>query len=184
MLSTNRVPTLTLAHRRAHMTTLGLLGTAIVSLVATGCGVLLHAHAPWQFGLAAITVLLPPLMSRTWCEYQTSAWNKGVGLIARVLRAWVHRVVYFTFISPLGLGGSALHLGRTNAETSRWVPTNMSGNDVLVSHERDAVWNGVHVGADGRQTWTIWLRPVMWLLVVLRDEQQENVPPSSTYTLY
>jgi hypothetical protein len=166
------------------MTTLGLLATAIVAIVATGCGALLHVRAPWEIGLVAMTVLLPAQMFRTWCEYQTSAWNKGVGLLARFLRAYVHKVVYFSFMCPLRLGGSALDLGRADAKPSRWISTKVPDNDLLVSSERAAVWNGMHVGADERQTWTIWLLPIMWLLVVLRDKQQENVPPSSTYTLY
>ena len=164
VLSIRPLPRLTLEHRRAQMAAFGLMGTVLLVAVFTGGAMLVGAQRLWPFTAVPAILLLPGLFWRTWSELEISVWNKGVRMTARILRAYVLRVCYFTLFWPLSLTGSYLQIARREGETSRWM-TRKSRSP----HDHQSV---------------IGLRPIMWLLAVVRDEYQESAPPSGTYTLY
>jgi hypothetical protein len=199
--STNALPSLTLGFRRAEMTAFwvfaSILCAAALGLMATAVG----AAAPWGWAVAGLGIALPGAVRPIWFEWGIRAWNKGVHLIAAALRGYVLTVCYYLLFAPIGRSGSSLNLALSAAETSRWIAR--SRHNPTIAERRRSGGNGRPDQTNGGaiswsrgllasmasssgagKAWTVCLMPVMLLLVVLRDEQQENQPSSSTYTLY
>jgi hypothetical protein len=101
----------------------------------------------------------------------------------------VLKVSFYVLFGALGRTGSSLDIAARTSEVSRWIPR--SPYDPATGERGPLAdaggWWGEGLLAFARRpgkTWVVCLLPVVWLLIVLRDERQESAPPSGTYTLY
>jgi hypothetical protein len=151
--------------RRAEVAAFWIvLTTLVMTAVGLLCMVLgLNRPAAWALG--GLLILLPGLFRNDWFELGVRAWNKGAGLVAARLRAYVLRVCYFLFLAVTSWSGSALRLAPGVSGASGWMPRS---------------------GGAGKRAnaWMVLLKPFVALLRLLRDDTRESAPPSSTYTLY
>jgi hypothetical protein len=179
---------LTISFRRAERRALWLVATVTLALVFIIAATAVGAAVPVAWGAAALVPVLPGLFWSRWFELGVSAWNKAVRLSTSLLRAYTLRVCYFFLFGPVSCAGSslALELGRT--ESSRWIPRfrpEGAFDKGTPLETRDGWWSELlDVAARPGKGWMVCLLPVVLLLHLLRDEQQESAPPSSTYTLY
>jgi hypothetical protein len=178
-----------IALRRAEIRAFAILTTAALSLGLAFAAAAFGAPAPWAWGFLGVGLPLPALIWPRWLESGVRAWNKGVRLGTVILNAYVLRVGYYLLFAAVGRTGSSLDLELGNAGVSRWISR--------ARHERAFGDRDRLTAADGRwvrellaslrsrsKAWQVCLFPVLLLLLVLRDESQENALPSSTYTLY
>jgi len=184
--STSPLPTLYLSFRRAEMTAFWMLTTALVSAGLGVSAAALGARAPWAWAAGGLSVLLPGLVWHQWFEIGIRAWNKMARVSAAGLRAYTLKVCYYLLFSAVSHSGSSLALTLGEAETSRWV---RRADPAFDDGSPQAIRGGWAEGllAAARQpgkAWTICLVPIVLLLLVLRDDQQDSTPSSSTYTLY
>lgn len=168
------------------------------SVAALGLGAtVLGSRAPWAWAVVGLVPALPGLIWPVWFELGIRAWNKGTRLTAAALRGYVLKIGYYLLFAAIGRTGSSLQLLRAQNEVSRWVPRNR--DDPTVAHRGRLTVGGADPGSGGwgpglvellrssggaGKAWTVCLMPMLLLLLVLRDEDQEHQPPSSTYTLY
>jgi hypothetical protein len=155
---------LTVAFRRAEMKAFWILTTAMLSVALGLASAALGVRAPWAWGAVGLCLPLPGLVWPQWFEIGIRAWNKGVRVSAALLRTYVLKVCYYLLFGAASRTGSSLDLVLGKDEVSRWIP------------------RARHDPTPG--AWTVCLRPVLLLLLLLRDEAQESAPPTSTYTLY
>jgi hypothetical protein len=179
---------LTISFRRAEMRALWFVATVTLALILMLSAAALGIAVPWTWGAAALLVLLPGLVWSRWFEIGVSAWNKGVRFSTSLLRAYTLRVCYYFLFGPVSRAGSSLGLELGRAETSRWIPRargEAAFNKRTPLEPRDG-WSRELLDLARRpgKRWMVCLLPVVLLLYLLRGEQQESAPPSSTYTLY
>ena len=190
MPSTNPLPSLTLSFRRADMAGFWILGTTILSLSLGLASAALGAQAPWAWGAAGgACLLVPGLFWRQWFETGVWVWNGSMRRAAAALRTCTLVVCYYTLFAALGRSGSSLELLLRQPDASRWAPLKRGspwiGNEGSPASDRVEWYQGLYTCA--RTTgngWVVCLLPIVLLLILLRDEQQESALPSSTYTLY
>ncbi len=158
-----RVRGLTLLYRRADIAAFWILTT-----VGTG---MMIALASWAIGrgeawlcLGAVSVLLPRVALPRWFEHGISAWNAGVTAAATFLRWYVLTLAYYTLFAAVGRTDAALDLVR-HASQSRWISRS-------------------YPEGSASSAWEPWLRPFLWLLMMLPADHEESAPLRSTYTLY
>jgi hypothetical protein len=179
---------LTISFRRAEMRALWLLATVTLGLILTAVSAALGAAGPWAWGVGALVVLLPGLVWPRWFEIGVSAWNKGVRLTTKLLRAYTLRVCYYFLFGPVSRAGSSLGLELGRTETSRWIPRarHEAAFDNRAPLESREGWSRELLDLAGHpgKGWMVSLLPVVLLLHLLRGEEQKSAPPSSTYTLY
>jgi hypothetical protein len=141
------------------------------------------AGAPWPWGCGAAiaaTFIAPACFNDGWLDNGVWFWNGAVRRINAWLRRYVIAVAYYGLIVPLGWigvpGAAADADGRRH-----WRPVDASGRhrtDAGTRHDLAAFCR------TSGHAWALCLMPVISLLLVLREEQQESAPSSSTYTLY
>jgi hypothetical protein len=189
--STNVQPSLTIALRRAEIKAFWIVLVIFLS-VALGLGsAALGARLPLIWAAAALIVLLPGLVWRQWFEMGVRGWNKGIRLAATAMRAYVMKVCYYLLFGLVSKTGSlSLDPVLGSPKASRWIPRARplaSPQDQGALAAGDESW-GQGLFAFARtspsKVWMITLLPVLLLLKVLRDEEQDSAPPLSTYTLY
>jgi hypothetical protein len=168
------------------MTAFWMLTTALLSTGVGLAAAALGARAPWVWAAAGLCVPLPGLVWSQWFEMGIRAWNKGARLAAAGLRAYALKVCYYVLFSMVSRSGSSLALALRTGEASRWI---RRGDPASYDPLPPTVGNGWAQGllASARQPgnrWTICLLPIVLLLLVLRDDQPDSTPSSSTYTLY
>jgi hypothetical protein len=186
--STSPLASLTISFRRAEMTAFWILTTAIVSVALGLASAAFGGRAPWAWGAAGLSLLLPGLVWPQWFEFGIRVWNKSVRLTAAVLRKYVLKVVYYVLFGAVSRTGSSLDLELRATEVSRWIPR---AEDYSAFHDdpslgtREERAHGLNtLPRRPGQAWRVCLQPALLLLKLLRDEAQESVPSSSTYTLY
>jgi hypothetical protein len=181
---------LTISFRRAEVVGFWILGPAVLSLsiglAAAGVG----AQAPWAWGVgAAVALILPGVAWRPWFEAGVWAWNGCVRRAAAVLSKCLLAVCYYILFVAVGRSISSLDSAGHECGSSGWLLRSRNA-----SHWGDAIPSladsragdrllGSFVQMPGNR-WAITLLPLVFFLDLLRDEHQENVVPSSTYTLY
>ena len=186
---TSAPPSMTLGLRRAELAAFWIVFT---TALMTAIGLLVWAlglNRPAVWALAGVLILLPGLFRSDWFELGVKGWNKGVGIIAALLRGYVLRVCYFLFLAVTSSSGSVLRLGPGVLGASGWIPRSL----------RDLPMDVITLGASGPElrmrelpgaggkwanAWMVLLKPFVVLLRVLRAETRDSAPPSSTYTLY
>ena len=177
MLSTDRrVRSLTFSYRRAEMTAFWGLSVVSVAVVTAVSAWAIGAPEPWAWTLAGFCVLAPRLAWPRWYELGITAWNKGVRVIARGVRAYALKLSYYLLFVTVGRAGSSLDLFIQHHAGSRWIPRSPAPTQPL------AGWRRYTQRLEG--SWVLCLLPVLWLLRLLPDEGQESAPLRSTYTLY
>jgi hypothetical protein len=173
-----------LRHRRAEMKAFWILTTGVLSL-ALGL-TLAAAGLPALWGAAGVLVLAPGVAWPRWFQIGISAWNRGTSVIATALRAYVLKVCYYVLFGAMGQAGSSLDLVLEDPRISRWIPR-AKGDGAIDGGVSTHGWPGDGLRASARfpgKIWMLCLVPVLSLLVLLRDEHQDSVPPGATYTLY
>lgn len=175
---------LTLSYRRADTIGFWVLGSVLVWLSTTVAAVAAGLPAPWAWGPVAVTALvLPGLFWRQWFERGIWAWNGLTRRVATALRSYVLAVCYYILFSAIGLSGSTLDLAAGQPGRSRWLrrggqPPAALGGDAPQS-------NGfIDFARTSGNRWAITLVPILFLLRLLKDDEQESAVPGSTYTLY
>jgi hypothetical protein len=187
--STRSLSPLTIAFRRAEVRAFWIVTTAVLALALALVSGLSGARAPWAWGVGSVGLLLPGLVWRPWFEMGVRTWNRGVRRCAVILRAYVLKIGYYVLFAAVGRTGSSLNLELRDAEISRWIPRTrhqLAFGDCDRLAARDGWW-GRQLLVSARRAgsgWQVCLLPVVLLLLVLREEGQESVLPSSTYTLY
>jgi len=170
------------------MTAFWILATGALTGVLGLSAAALGLRAPWAWGTAGVCVMLPGLVWTPWFELGVRAWNKGVRLSTAALRAYVLRVCYYLLFGAVSRAGSSLDLV-LGQEKSRWVPyprSEQESRDALAAERGTGGRNHGLVAFAGRpgNAWEIFLLPVVLLLRLLREGQQESAPSASSYTLY
>ena len=201
MHSTSFLPLLTVGFRRAEMTAFWIMVLAVSSFALGLAALILGARAPWAWAAAGLSPALPGLVWPIWFEFGVRAWNKSVRLTVASLRSYVLKVCYYLLFGAVSRTGSSLDLQLRTPEFSRWIPRDPPGPTIgdpgpLVADPKglrgpaDNVRGGhgplasIYNQRDAGKAWTVCLIPIMWLLRLLRDEEQDNLPPTNTYTLY
>ncbi len=174
--------------RRAEVAAFWIVFTTAV-MTAIGLLVWLAGlNRPAVWALAGLLILLPGLFRSDWFELGIKGWNKGVGIIAALLRGYVLRVCYFLFLAVTSSSGSALRLGPGVLGASGWVPRSLRDlpMDVSTLGASRLELRTQLSGAAGKwaNAWMLLLKPFVVLLRLLRAEARDSAPPSSTYTLY
>lgn len=179
---------LSVSYRRAEMRSLWLVATAVLAVIIMTAAAAVGSATPLAWGTMALIVPLPGLVWSRWFEVGVSAWNKGARFTTSLLRAYTLRLCYYLLLGPVSRAGSSLGLELGRSETSRWIPRarREAAFDKRILFERRKGWSRELVDLASRpgKGWMVCLLPVVWLLHLLRAEQQENAPPSGTYTLY
>ena len=190
MLSIDRIPRLTVSYRRAEVAGFWILGTALVWLSIGLTAAAVGSPAPWAWATAAAVVLvLPGLVWHPWFETGVWAWNGAVRRIAAGLRKCVLAAGYYILLASVSRSGSSKRQGHDQPVSSGWrvcAPgSRRSGGARTQAPETPATDQGLDafVQVPGNR-WAIALLPIVFLLALLRDDQQQNAPPGSTYTLY
>jgi hypothetical protein len=177
---------LTLSYRRADVAGFWILGTVVawVSIGLTAAAV--GARAPWAWGTTAATALvLPRLVWRPWFETGVWAWNGCVRRVAGGLRMCVLAAAYYILFAAVGR--SQLVFGQPEASGWRLRTSIALRKDHVRSRAsaRPEQDHGLYAFAKApRNGWAVTLLPIVWLLTLLRDDEQQNALPGSTYTLY
>lgn len=189
MPSTEPRPSLRLSYRRADVAGFWILSTTALALSLVSMAAALGSQTPWAWGAAGGAVLLlPRLVWPPWFDTGIRAWNGLARRSTAALRTYVLKVCYHTLFAAVGRSGSALELLLPQASASRWIrrDRSVSSPDAALRDQDGTQWyHGLLACA--RTTgnrWVVCLLPLVLLLILLRDEQQESVPPGSTYTLY
>ena len=190
MRSTESVPLLTVAYRRANVAAFWLVGAATVFLLLGVAGIAVGAAAPWRFAASIVAaILLPGVASRQWFEKGVWVWNGCTRRLVAVLSAYILRVTYIFLLAPLGSSRSSIDLTHSQPDRSTWIER-QRGMDGRLSVQgsvppRDASHHGLlaFVRTPGNR-WATALFPLVFLLALLRDRGQEATIPGSTYTLY
>jgi hypothetical protein len=188
--SIDRRPPLTISFRRAEVVGFWILGLAVLSLsiglAAAGVG----AQVPWAWGVgAAAALILPGVVWRPWFEAGVWVWNGSVHRAAAALRTCLLVVCYYILFLAVGRSISSLDPAGHERGSSGWLVRNRNAphwGDAIPSVTDSRAGDrllGSFVRIPGNR-WAITLFPFVFFLRLLRDEQQENVVPSSTYTLY
>lgn len=181
-------PSLTIAFRRAEVAGFWLVTTGLVSLSIGLMAFVRGAPAPAAWATAAaIGLVLPGLVWRPWFETGVWFWNGSMRRVAAALRTYVLAVSYYTLFTAIACGGSSFDPGKRRPARSTW-----HERDRLASHQDDRVWwpfarrtHGLAAFArTAGNTWAVTLFPLVFLLTLLRDDEQEDAVPGSTYTLY
>jgi hypothetical protein len=183
-------PPLTISFRRAEVVGFWILGPAVLSLSIGLAAVGVGAQAPWAWaaGVAA-ALILPGVAWRPWFEAGVWAWNGSVRRAAAVLRMCLLAVCYYILFVAVGRSVSSLDPAWHDRGSSGWLLRGRNaphGGDAITSLADSRAGDRLlrsFVRTPGNR-WAITLLPLMFFLRLLRDEQQENVVPSSTYTLY
>jgi hypothetical protein len=186
---TSAPPSMTLGHRRAEVAAFWIVFTPAVM---TAVGLLVWAlglNWPAVWALAGFLILLPRLFRSDWFELGVRGWNRGVGIIAALLRGYVLRVCYFLFLAVTSASGSALRRGQGVSGASGWIPRSLRDlpMDVMTPGASGPELRMRELpGAGGKwaNAWMVLLKPFVVLLRLLRAETRDSAPPSSTYTLY
>jgi hypothetical protein len=186
---------MSIGFRRADLTAFWILTSAVCAAALGLTAWVSGAKAPWAWAAAGLCAALPGLVWPIWFEIGIRGWNKGVRLSAAALRGYVLKVCYYLLFGAVSRTGSSLNLNLGKTEVSRWIPRDRHhpkrtggaslpegiGGDLGSSDGLSAL---IQSSKGAGKAWTVCLLPVMWLLLVLRDEEQESAPPSSTYTLF
>jgi hypothetical protein len=167
---------LTFSYRRAETTAFWGMCVVCVSFVAALTAWAIGAREPLAWAFSGLCMLIPRLVWRRWYELGITAWNRGVRLLARGLRAYTLKVSYYLLFVAVGGAGSSLDVVLHDKSASRWIPRSVPATQPLAgsrSHAR-------HLEG----AWVLCLLPVLWLLRLLPDDGEESAPLRSTYTLY
>lgn len=191
MPSTSGASSLLIPLRRAYLTAFWLVAVAGVAAAAALAAAVSGSERPWAWGAGAgALMVLPRAVLPAWFETAVRAWNAGVRLTAGGLRRYVLWVSYHTIFAALGMAGAAAGVDKPPAGRSGWMPPGGDLRDPLDPRRSPpAPLRGQHdlrayARGPAHARWALVLVPIGWLLNVLRDERQDSVPPSSTYTLY
>jgi len=180
---------MTIGLRRAEVAAFWIV---LTPLVMTAIGLLcmvLGLNRPAVWALGGLLILLPGRFRNDWFELGVRAWNKGVGLVAALLRGYILRVCYFLFLAVTSWSGSALRLGPGVSGASGWIPRSLRDlpMDLMTLGPSGPEWRMRELpvaGGKWANAWMVLLKPFVALLHLLRDQTRESAPPSSTYTLY
>jgi hypothetical protein len=167
------------SYRRAEVAGFWIASTVVVWLAIGLTAAALGARAPWTWGTAAaVAVVLPGLVWRPWFETGVWAWNGAVRRLAGGLRMCVLAAAYYILVAAVSRSASSRQPARFPLDSSGWRRRTESTPrcDDLRSL-RD------FIRAPGNR-WAVTLVPIVFLLTLLRDEEQNGVLPGSTYTLY
>jgi hypothetical protein len=190
MLSIDRIPALTVSYRRAEVAGFWILGIVVVWLSIGVTAAAAGVRAPWTWGTtAALVLVLPGLVWHPWFETGVWLWNGSVARIARGLRMCVLAAGYYILVAAVGRSASSRNPAISQSHPSGWfvrtpgvprpdhthlLPPGRPGSDQGLEAFARIPGNG----------WAVTLAPILFLLTLLRDDQQENAVPGSTYTLY
>jgi hypothetical protein len=179
--STSRVPSLRLSLRRGDLAGLWIVVVTTVAASAAVASSAMGAGAPWLWGTGAgILVLIPGLFRTQWFELGIWVWNGCVRHIAAVLRRYVLAVGYYTILAALGTTKCSFDFAATQRRESMWMPRRPQ----TPPGEEERHHGLLSAATAPGRAWVIVLFPLVFLLDLLRDEQQDSIPPSSTYTLF
>jgi hypothetical protein len=185
---TSGSPALTVPLRRAYVAAFWGAGLLVLFTVATVKAAAVAAPSPWRWGaMAAAAALLPRIGSSRWFTTAVRAWNAGVRHCSSGLRRYVLAVSYFTVFAALGAARRDASPASGADGRGGWTPR--ADGAVPLAGPRAAAVDSWYGGlrrytrtADSR--WAAVLIPVVLLLLVLRAEQPDAVPPGTSYTLY
>ncbi len=189
MPSIDSLPPITLRFRRADVIAFWILATSMVAFVIWVTAAWLEVRRGWAFGLAGAGVALAPgLFLGTWYEAGIEAWNRIAHFMTRVARKYALIITYYVLFTALGRAGSSLDIATRPPRHSKWLPLPNENQRAAVgdvpsatSEEYQSLWRWSRTG---RRRWVWCLMPVMALLLLLKEAEQDIAPPSSTYTLY
>jgi hypothetical protein len=176
---------LRIEYRRANVAAFWLVGSATLFLIVGMAASALGSAAPWSIAASIVVALvLPGLAWRSWFERGVWLWNGCVRRLVAALCAYILRVTYVLLLGPLGASRPSLDLGRSQVDPSGWTERRYikdsqgPGSQEAARHDLAAF-----VQMPGNR-WATVLFPLVLLLAMLRDTNQEATPPGSTYTLY
>jgi hypothetical protein len=190
MLSIDRIPNLTVSYRRAEVAGFWILGTVVVWLSIGLAAAAVGAPAPWAWGTAAaLALVLPGLVWHPWFETGVWAWNGSVRRLAGVLRTCVLAAGYFILFAAVGRAASSRDQARPRPDSSGWLARTpgLFLADRVGSRAPENPGSDQGLSAFARQPgnrWAVTLIPIVFLLTLLRDDEQQGAVQGSTYTLY
>lgn len=186
-MPTSVLPLPTLTFRRAHVAAFWIVLLAMIAVMLGLGAALLGARAPLAWAAAALLAALPGVVWSRWFEIGVMAWNKLVRESSTALRAYVLHVSYYLLVVPISRAGASLNLKLGSAETSRWVARPSEARTITDRAGQDRPWWGSSLMEFARTPgngWAVCFLPVVFLLLLERDEWREGAPPAATYTLY
>ena len=181
---------LSLSYRRAEVRAFWILATTVLLLVSAAVALVLGARVPWLWGASVpLMAMLPGLFWPRWFEAAVTFWNKVVRRVSRIVRAYVLTVCYYTVFAALGWNESSAAPTLPLSGQTWWTPRAagvIRPEGVSHSLKQTIRWyDGVVESARPRgNAWVLLLLPLIFLLIVLRDEEYAEALSSSTYTLY
>ena len=184
---TRRLPSTTLSFRRADVAGFWILATTLLALVSGRMAVELQLPPLVWGAAAAALVLAPALWWRDWFYAGVATWNTFGVFMTSCLRRYTLAVSYYIVFAALGRAGSSLDVSRHPPQISKWLPlpnenTRRAGWAFGPTAEKHQTLPSWLAGNDRTWAWCVW--PITTLLLLLKDEQRDVTPPSSTYTLY
>ena len=177
---------LTIEYRRASVAAFWLVGSATLFLILGMAGSALGSAVSWSIAASiVVAIVLPGLAWRPWFEKGVWLWNGCVRRLAAALSAYILRVSYVCLAGPLAASRPSLDLGRSQVDPSRWTERRDRKDSHGSGLQQDATRHDLaaFVQMPGNR-WATVLFPLVLLLALLRDTNQEATPPGSTYTLY
>jgi hypothetical protein len=190
MLSIDRLPALTFSYRRAEVAAFWILGTVVVWLSIGLTAAAVGARAPWAWGTtAAAALIFPGVVWHRWFETGVWAWNGAVRRLAGGLRIYVLAAGYYILFAAVARSASSRGTTLSPPDSSGWRvrPPSHPSPDDRGSQAPDRPGRDQGLGAFTQSPgnrWAVTLVPIVFLLTLLRDDQQQNDVPGSTYTLY
>ena len=176
----DRLPPPTISYRRADILAFWVLATVAIATIVGFAAAL--AEQSWAWGIAAACALLiPGVFWRPWFEGGITIWNTVARAVASAIRTYAMAVAYYVLFAAVGRAGSSLDIGSHPGGASKWWPVIDAQDDGMAAANRQRLMSWMQMRAN---VWAISLTPVLVLLRVLKIEQQDSAPPSSTYTLY
>jgi len=176
-----------LSYRRAEIAGFWTVVSTAIAIVATLGATSLSLPEPWAWGtLTAALVVAPGLRRDGWFEAGIWVWNGSTRRVAAVLRQYVAWVAYYVLFVAVARAGSSLDLAASEARRSGWTARRPHETDFQTAWGgSQPAWDRSAAAVDRQKSgWTLALIPVLLLLALLGDEQQDTAPPTSTYTLY
>jgi hypothetical protein len=183
--SIEAMPSVRLSYRRAEVVPFWILGTVVASLSLGLVSAFFGSATPSAWAAAGgAGLLLPGLFWTPWWQNGIWVWNGVLRRSAIALRRYVLAVCYYTVFAAVSRVSPRLDLVPPQTGASGW---RGSRHERAVQPVPDLVewYHGLHACAKNPGNAWIWcLLPPLFLLILLREEHLESVPPGSTYTLY